>query len=434
VKAVRKLCKKMRRLWIAERCLGGLLLVAGWAANAALLWLLLCRMAAAPPAGVLAAGILGLLGLAAVVVRAHLQAPRGGRLAQLVDQRARSRDLYASAWEFQNDPARFGPLGELTCRKAGLDAGQVVLVPRWSLGRLRDWVAMLAAALLLGGTYAAAIGLDRLRNRAAASAIAAVEGPNRSAGGNKRPAGPRLPDEPPPNEKSPPAGLLAPEEAQAEKPADETVKITNEMIDRYLQQVPEQEKVSLDGVTPIRWDEDEASGKANPQNRKDSEKINPVKLDAAFLKDLEAAKKTKIEGGPGDAAVDVAVMGKQDQGSAAKGKSGGQEGKESLADAASKDPRGNPTRLAVKPARQGLQITSVARAASREKGQIRPMGLVEYLAAMKKAQAAAVGLPAEAVPPAAGPAPDRIVPDESGSEAAAELIESYFSRLRRADQ
>jgi hypothetical protein len=433
VKAVRKLCKKMRRVWIAERCLGGLLLVTGWAANAALLWLLLGRVAALPPSGVPAAGILGILGLLAVVLRAHLQAPRGSRLAQLVDERAGSRDLYASAWEFQNDPARFGPLGELTCRKAGVDAPQVVLVPRWSLGRSRDWVAMLAATVLLGGTYAAAIGLDRLRDQAAANPIA-VEGPNRSAAGDKRPAEPRLPDEPPLKEKSPPAGPVEPEEAKAEKPADETVKITNEMIDRYLQQVPEQEKVRLEGVTPIRWDEDEASGKSNPQNRKDNEKINPVKLDAAFLKDLEAAKKTKIEGGPGDAAVDVAVMGKQDQGAAAKGKSGGQEGKESLADAASKDPRGNPTRLAVTPVRKGLQITSVARAESRQKGQIRPMGLVEYLAAMKKAQAAAVGLPAEGVPPAAGPASDRIVPGEAGSEAAAELIESYFSRLRRADQ
>ena len=85
------------------------------------------------------------------------------------------------------------------------------------------------------------------------------------------------------------------------------------MIDRYLQQVPE-EKVSLEGITPIRWDEDEASGKANPQNqRKEGEKIDPVKLDAALLKDLEAAKKTKEEGGKESGGVDIAVMGKEER-------------------------------------------------------------------------------------------------------------------------
>ena len=231
---------------------------------------------------------------------------------------------------------------------------------------------MAAVSVLLAAGYAAILGMDRLRPEGQEIAQQEVVAQLHPAG------------EAPGKEKSPmertaaqedAASKLPPdvEETPPEKPATETVKITNEMIDRYLQQVPE-EKISLEGITPIRWDEDESSGKANPQNqRKEGEKIDPVKLDASLLKDLEAAKKTKEEGGKEGSAVDIAVMGKEG-GDAAKGKSGGKEGKESLADAASKDPRGNPTRLAVAPARKGLSITSAARSPTGTKGPGPPDG------------------------------------------------------------
>jgi hypothetical protein len=355
-------------------------------------------------------------------------------LAQLLDQRARSGDLYASALEFAAEPARYGWLGELTCRQAGDEARHVALVPQWSFGAWRHWAAMATVAVILGGTYGARVGLDRLGSGRSVGPTAGAEMPDSPAAGGKAIAQRQPPDEPAAKEKTPPGLPSEPEETKPEKPADETVKITNEMIDRYLQQVPEQEKVSLDGATPIRWDEDEAGGKNNPQNREEGKKIDPVKLDAAFLKDLEAAKKTKTEGGAGDSAVDIAVMGKQDQGAAAKGKTGGKEGKESLADASSKDPRGNPTRLAVKPARNGLQITSAARARGGHKGQVRPMGLLEFLAAMKRSQTTPAEPPAETASPPAGPAPERVTPQEPAPDTAARLIESYFDRLRRADQ
>ena len=37
--------------------------------------------------------------------------------------------------------------------------------------------------------------------------------------------------------------------------------------------------VDLNGVTPIRWDDDEVAGKDDPSKRDENEKIDPVKLD-----------------------------------------------------------------------------------------------------------------------------------------------------------
>lgn len=125
-------------------------------------------------------------------------------------------------------------------------------------------------------------------------------------------------------------------------------------------------------------------------------------------------------------------MGK-DSVQAAKGKSGGKEGRESLADAASKDPRGNPTRLAVTPARQGLQITSAARGPSTPHGQLRPMGLLDFLAALRQAHTLPEP-PVQGTLPAAGRAPAEVIAAEAAPEAAGELIDAYFRRLREAER
>ena len=62
-----------------------------------------------------------------------------------------------------------------------------------------------------------------------------------------------------------------------EPPPAESVKITNEMVDRFLQQMPEDDKVNLDGVTPMSWDEDEASGKTNPQNQREGRRKRSIR-------------------------------------------------------------------------------------------------------------------------------------------------------------
>jgi len=433
VKRVEQLCRRTRRQWVLEHSLRGVAWTAGWAVNACLLWLVLDRLVDLPWTSLVAVPALAAATAGAVLLGAWIRAPRGSRLAQLVDDRARTRDLFASALEFQRDPPRFGWLGQLTCQKAQAEASRVSVAGQWSLGPARPWAATAAAGVLLGVSLGAVVAWERMRSPPGPEIIAKrdVRQPQPSINGAASEEKPAV-GEPVPKEKPETALPGEVEEAATEKPA-ETVKITNEMLDRYLQQVPEEEKVSLEGITPIRWDEDEATGKANPQNqRKEGEKVDPVKLDASLLKDLEAAKKTKEEGGKEGGAVDVVVMG-QDRGESAKGKSGGKEGKESLADAASKDPRGNPTRLAVTPARKGLQITSAARGTTSEKGQVRPMGLLEFLTAMRRAELTPES-PDRGAAAAAGRAPEEVIPSETVPDSSATSIEAYFRRLREADR
>ena len=222
--------------------------------------------------------------------------PAGSRLAQLVDRRAGT----AICCFRRGVPARSGAL-RLAGRadlpegvgRGGASGGSRAVVVRTGA----PWTASLAAvAIVLAGADGSDVRLPAVSAATAAGprvARANVQ-PRPSAaagpGEEKRPADG-------PAEEKPPADDPRSRSASAEPPPAESVKITNEMVDRYPEQVPEDDKVNLDGVTPIRWDEDEASGKTNPQNqRKEGEKIDPVKLDAAFLKDLEAAEKTKAEG------------------------------------------------------------------------------------------------------------------------------------------
>jgi hypothetical protein len=428
VKSVRKLCRRTRRRWIAERSLRGLARTLAWTLNGCLLCLVLHHLVDLPRESLL--GVAGMAAAAAAVgwLRLVVAAPRGSTLAQLVDQRAGTGDLFASAVAFRRDPVRFGWLGELTCQRAAAEAARTVIPARWSFGPARPWILAVTAAVLLAGADGVTVAWRWFRPQSsAAPAVArANPQPRPSVASGSREEKPPVKE---PAEEKSPARDLTIEETPPQPPPAESVKITNEMVDRFLQQVPEDDKVNLEGVTPIRWDEDEASGKANPQNqRKEGEKIDPVKLDAAFLKDL-----TKAEGGKEEGGVDIAVMGQANQPTPAKGKTGGKEGQESLAGAVSKDPRGNPTRMAVHPARQGLQVTSVSRAPSREKGQVRPMQLLEFLLAQRRAES----LPDEPdrdAAPAAGRSPEEVISAEPVDEAAGPLLENYFSRLREAER
>jgi hypothetical protein len=242
---------------------------------------------------------------------------------------------------------------------------------------------------------------------------------------------------PKPEEKMPatlPAIAPEPETQPEEKPTDATVKITNDMIEKYLEQMPGQQDVDLTGVTPIRWDQDETTGKGNPQDQThEGEKVDPVKLDAALLKDLQVAKKTKDEaGGNKEGGVDIAVMGNQGD-LKAKGNEGGKNNKESLSDAVSKDPRGEPSRMAVKPVAMALPIRSVEKIATREKGEDRPMSPLDFAGALERMKSQPAEVASTAVQ-AMGKPEDHVVRQEGVSEPAAELTETYFDLLRKADR
>jgi len=424
VRSVESLLKTMRRLWLLEHSARRLLLLVGWAVDAWLLGLLLYRAAGIRTPGAVVFALAAALAGAAIVLAARLAAPGPSRLAQMLDDRAGTRDLFASALEFRAQPERFGWLGELTREMASAEASRVALRPRWALGPMRHGAALAATAVLLGVAYAA-VAVFRSSSSSFSSLSSIL--PSRTEEEPRRST--RTTEEATPRPEEP-STTPAPE---TEKPAEEAVKITSEMIDKYLKEVPQQQEIDLEGVTPIRWDNDEVSGKANPQNqRREGEKIDPVKLDAALLKDLQEAKKTKAEGKQ-EGGVDVAVIGESPQGTKAKGKPGGKDDKGSLAGAVSKDPRGQPTRMAVPPPRTGMEVRSASRSPVKQPGQERPMGLLDFLAAMKRAQAAALG-PAETAAPQVAPGPqDHVIHQEPVPDAAG-VIESYFGRLRKADR
>jgi len=152
----------------------------------------------------------------------------------------------------------------------------------------------------------------------------------------------------------------------------------------------------------------------------------------ALLKDLEQAKKTKDKsGGEQKGGVDVAVMSKN-PGAKVKGKKGGKKKGADLANATSKDPRGNPTRLAIKPKRKGMQVISAARAPSKQKGKDRPMKLLDFLAAVRRLR----DRPADKALAASlttGVSEDRAVRHEAVPDDAAAATRAYFDMLRKAD-
>jgi len=423
---VERMLRKMRRVWLLERCTRGVLLILGLAADGCLLCLVLNRALGLPLASMAALALLTALAVAALVTQARLAAPSAALLARLLDQRAGTRDLFASALEFEREPGRFGSLGALTCDLACSRAATLALRPRRLLGSPGSWVAVGSATALLLAVYAGAVAIGPLRRGPSADAARSALPPP------KRDETAKLPEEKEPADAVQETVLPALKEPAPEAAVEPAIKITNEMVDKYLAQMPADQDVDLTGVTPVRWDGDEASGKDNPQNQPAPEKIDPVKLDAALLKDLQDAKKKKDEAGGKEGGVDIAVM-SEAGGTKVKGKEGGKEGGESLANAVSKDPRGEPTRMASKPARKAIQVRSASRTLSKQKGEELPMGLLDFLAALEQLKAAPSAKP-DATPLATSHSEDRVVRHEPLGDAAAALIEAYFGRLRKADR
>jgi hypothetical protein len=429
--AVDRLLATMRRVWMLERSLRTALLAVSVALVVALLCLVLNLLFGLSLVSLAFVAGSAFVALAAVAVVVRLQAPRGTALARILDARLETQDLFASALEFGAEPDRFGWLGALTCEKAREQALQLAVKPRWPFGPARRWTGIGTAAGTLTALYVVVLAVQRLPSSGTRPDPTRAS-PMEMAGPDAREE--RAVAEPEPDETVMPMEEVS-ETAKPTDPKDDTVRITTEMIDRYLQQMPQAQEIDLEGVTPIRWDKSEVSANRDLQERDYQEKIDPVKLDADMLKDVQAAKKTEDKGGEKKGAVDVAVIGKAEGGKKARGKSGGESKEGSLADAVSNDPRGKPTRVAKPPPRRGLRILSAARTGSKQTGEIRPMGLLDFLTAMRLAQAEATDPAPVAGPRAVAahgtprPIPADTVPDE-----AVETASRYFSRLRDADR
>jgi hypothetical protein len=423
-----RVLNRFRRLWMLEHCARNGLLIAGITADLLLACLVLHRLAGVSRLAMACGAVLGLVAIASLVVTARLRAPKAHALARLLDDRCGTNDLFASSLEFQRSPERFGWLGELTCQYAAERATAVRIRPQWALGNRRPWTAIAVGAVVLGLSLA---GLELGAGRGAPPNPFAP-GDSPGANGAAAPTRARVEEKAADTHPAQEATKLIEDAPTPPPSADTAVKITNEMIDKYLAAMPSgPQEIDMTGVTPARWDADEVSGKNDPR-RESGEKIDPVKLDAAMLKDLETAKKTKVEGGKDDAGVTVAVMADSARGAKAKGDKGGSG--DSLANAVSKDPRGEASRLAVKPARKGLQVVSVGRSNSRQRGEDRPMGLLDFLSAMEQLKRLGLDPLDAALPETAAEAKDNVVRPDDVSEGAAALTDAYFEHLRKADR
>jgi len=437
-----KLLRQVRRQWILERSARRMLQVLAWSANTAILLLLLLRVFNLPVLAMAVVPVAALIALVMILWRARARAPRGRRLLQLLDERAGTADLFASAWEFDEAPERFGWMGRLTCRLARTESERAAPRGHWTLGTLRQWTPALATAGILLCLY---LGVRSIRSSAEVEREREMAAIEKISGTGRQSSLPR--------EKQAPEQTVSKTEetdkhaaveddfapAEPEVPDEDIVQITDEMIEKYMDEADTQQEIDLEGVSPIRWDEEEIEEAGNPKEGDiENEKIDPVKLDAELLKDLQAAKKTKLEGEGGgeDKGVDVAVMGKEKGRGKPKSDRGGKNEKGALAGAVTKDPRGKPTRLAMKLTKKGLSIRSAMRAPQqqKEKGQDRPMGILEFLAAVRNTRSRYKDAAEKPTSGVAVHTEDRVIRQEHVTEEAAQVTERYFDELRRADR
>ena len=163
MKRYRKLLRQVRRQWIVEHSARRVLQVVAWSANAAILFLLLRRVFNLPVLAMAVVPVAALIALVMILSRARSLAPRGRRLLQLLDERAGTEDLFASAWEFDEAPERFGWMGRLTCKLAKTESERVAPRGLWTLGTLRQWIPALATAGILICLY---LGVRSIRSSA----------------------------------------------------------------------------------------------------------------------------------------------------------------------------------------------------------------------------------------------------------------------------
>ena len=287
---------KIRNLWLFEYCFNRVLFIAAIAVNALLTFLVLRQAFKFPFFWVFLVPLGFLIAAGVVYFRGTKRTPDVLELFKLLDERAGTGDLFSSAFEFEKDLKRYGWLGTLTSSLASAALEKVQVKNRYALARVDRWRFLGKVSGVVFILYAVTLIFTSSDSRLSVKELTAIKKvTSQTSGPVKSAASAAQKEEKPKEEARKPITKEQAEEfkeIKPEKAEKEAVKITNEMVDKLMDQVTEKQEIDMEGVTPIRWDKDELSGEKNSQN-KEEEKINPVKLDAQLLKDLQASKKER---------------------------------------------------------------------------------------------------------------------------------------------
>ena len=429
---------RVRKLWLIEYCFNRVLFIAAIALNALLTFLVLRQAFKFPFFWVFLVPLGFLIASGIIYYRGTKRIPGELELFKLLDERAGTGDLFSSAFEFEKDPKRYGWLGTLTNSLAAAALEKVQVKNRYALARVDRWRFLGKVSVVVFLLYAVTLIFTSSESRLSVKELAAIKKvTSQTSGPVKSAASPAQKEEKPKEEARKPITKEQAEEFKEIKPdktEKEAVKITNEMVDKLMEQVTEKQEIDMEGVTPIRWDKDELSGDKNSQN-KEEEKINPVKLDAQLLKDLQASKKEKAKdqaaAGKG---TDVAVMAEDASGEKAKGTKGGKDDKGTLAGAVSKDPRGTASRMAKTPDKTGFEIISAGRAVTRQPGRDQQMQLPEFALAARMTKSKLAEITDKAAPDAQIKSGDGVLNQEPLPDSLLGVVKGYFERLRKEDK
>ena len=429
---------KVRNLWLFEYCFNRVLFIAAIALNALLTFLVLRQAFKFPFFWVFLVPLGFLIAAGVVYYRGTKRIPDVLELFKLLDERAGTGDLFSSAFEFEKDLKRYGWLGTLTSSLASAALEKVQVKNRYALARVDRWRFLGKVSGVVFILYAVTLIFTSSDSRLSVKELTAIKKvTSQTSGPVKSAASAAQKEEKPKEEARKPITKEQAEEfkeIKPEKAEKEAVKITNEMVDKLMDQVTEKQEIDMEGVTPIRWDKDELSGEKNSQN-KEEEKINPVKLDAQLLKDLQASKKEKAKdqaaAGKG---TDIAVMGEEASGDKAKGTKGGKDDKGTLAGAVSKDPRGTASRMAKSPDKTGFEIISAGRAVTRQPGRDQQMQLPEFALAARMTKSKLAEITDKAAPDAQVKSSDGVLNQEPLPDSLLGVVKGYFERLRKEEK
>ena len=248
---IQVLVRRATRLWVLERTACSLLLGAAWALNGLLLALLLSRRLDFPSFTLVLLVLLPLAIFGVLAVRAAWHAPQGERAARLLDERAGTNDLFSSALEFMRQPERFGWLGELACQKALAHAAGARLEARWQLGTRRQWLSAGTLVVVLLAFYLVfVVGQWGAAGSAAQGEAAVIQKLAKAPAAASSAAKAEEPGKPKEESGTDHHVALAEEfavPAQKEE-AKQPEKITQEMVDRYMQSIPENQEVNLEDI------------------------------------------------------------------------------------------------------------------------------------------------------------------------------------------
>ncbi|MCL2640678.1 MAG: hypothetical protein FWD53_07530 [Phycisphaerales bacterium] len=418
MKSINRLLNKMRRQWVLEQCTrSGILTIAG-GVNAGLgCWLV---GFSGWSLVVVAGGTVGVL--VGLGIRAWMKSPSAMELAKIADDRAGAEDLFASAMEFDRQPDRFGWFGSETVKRAIAAADGVTLRARWTLGSRRDWCVVGAVA---AGLVGAALLVNWLPKRGVGQ-VAVAQSADRVMSVSVEPevVAPKV-DEP--MVKPVPIVMSEPETRVGDVHPIANAEIPPGKINEVL---PEVGPIDLGNATAIPWEPDEVAGRNQPKNETENGRINPVEMSPELVRDFTNSRRNLDEGGPKDGDLDILVIGPA-EGRQGENGGGGKDNQSKELDGITRDPKGDATRMAVRPNLTAVAVRSVEKLPARNPNEVRPMSPLDMAEGMARAKSLPVEV-ASAVD--VGRPGDYVVRQEGIRGKASGVAESYFELLRKADR